>query len=124
MAGAPQISDAEWDVMKVVWDRQPVPASDVVEQLGRERGWAPRTVKTMLNRLVGKGALAYAVDGKRFLYSAKVNRDACVRRESRSFLSRVFDGSVTPAVVHLLTHSKLSDDELKQLRRVLDAEAK
>ena len=110
--------------MKVVWERQPVPASDVVEQLGRERGWAPRTVKTMLNRLVGKGALAYAVDGKRFLYSAKVNRDACVRRESRSFLSRVFDGSVTPAVVHLLTHSKLSDEELKQLRRVLDAEAK
>jgi BlaI family penicillinase repressor len=124
LPGSPQISDAEWDVMKVVWERQPVPASDVVEQLGRERGWAPRTVKTMLNRLVGKGALVYAVDGKRFLYSAKVNRDACVRRESRSFLSRVFDGSVTPAVVHLLTHSKLSDEELKQLRRVLDAEAK
>ena len=124
MAAVPQISDAEWEVMKAVWDRQPVPASDVVEQLRREQGWAPRTVKTMLNRLVSKGALSYAVEGKRFLYSAKVNRDACVRRESRSFLSRVFDGSVTPAVVHLLTHSKLSDDELKQLRRVLDAEAK
>ena len=121
MAGsAPQISDAEWEVMKAVWDRQPVPASDVVERLRGEQGWAPRTVKTMLNRLVGKGALTYEVDGKRFLYTAKVNRDACVRRESRSFLSRVFDGSVAPAVVHLLTHSKLSDDELKQLRQILE----
>ena len=124
MAGVPQISDAEWEVMKVVWDRQPVPATDVVEALRREQGWAPRTVKTMLNRLVNKGALGYAVDGKRFLYAAKVNRDACVRRESRSFLSRVFDGSVTPAVVHLLTHSKLSDDEIRELRRILDGEAK
>ena len=124
MPAVPQISDAEWEVMKAVWERQPVPASDVVEQLGRERKWAPRTVKTMLNRLVAKGALAYEVEGKRFLYKAKVNRDACIRRESRSFLSRVFDGSVTPAVVHLLTHSNLSDDELKQLRRILDGEAK
>src|SRR5688572_1213274 len=106
--------------MKAVWDRQPVPASDVVELLRREQGWAPRTVKTMLNRLVAKGALTYEIDGKRFLYNAKVNRDSCVRRESRSFLSRVFDGSVAPAVVHLLTHSKLSDDELKQLRQILD----
>jgi BlaI family penicillinase repressor len=119
----PQISDAEWEVMKVVWDKQPVPASDVVEDLGRQHKWAPRTVKTMLNRLVGKGALSYAVEGKRFLYKARVNRDACIKRESRSFLSRVFDGSVTPAVVHLLTHSNLSDDELKQLRRILDGEA-
>jgi BlaI family transcriptional regulator, penicillinase repressor len=124
VANVPQISDAEWEVMKAVWAHQPVPASEVVDQLGRERRWAPRTVKTMLNRLVAKGALAYDVDGKRFLYRAKVNRDACVRHESRSFLSRVFGGAVTPAVVHLLTHSKLSDDELRQLRRILDGEAK
>ena len=120
----PQISDAEWDVMKVVWDRQPVPASDVVERLAGERGWAPRTVKTMLNRLVAKGALAYEVDGKRFLYRAIVNRDACVRHESRSFLSRVFGGAVTPAVVHFLEHSKLSAGEVEQLRQILEREAK
>lgn len=126
MAGAvvPQISDAEWDVMKVVWDRQPVPASDVVERLAAERGWAPRTVKTMLNRLVAKGALAYEVEGKRFLYRAIVKREACVRHESRSFLSRVFGGAVTPAVVHFLEHSKLTPDEVEHLRRILEREAK
>lgn len=126
MPGAvvPQISDAEWDVMKVVWDRQPVPASDIVERLAAERGWAPRTVKTMLNRLVAKGALAYDVQGKRFLYRATVKREACVRHESRSFLSRVFGGAVTPAVVHLLEHSKLTPDEIEQLRQVLEREPK
>ena len=121
MAKAPGISEAEWDVMKVVWDQEPVAASDVADRLAAERQWHPQTVKTMLTRLVGKGALAYKAEGKRYLYRSRISRDACVRSESRSFLSRVFDGSVTPAVVHLLTHSKLSDDELKQLRRILDA---
>jgi BlaI family penicillinase repressor len=120
MAKAPGISEAEWDVMKVVWDHEPVAASDVADRLAVERDWHPQTVKTMLTRLVGKGALAYKAEGKRYLYRARISRDACIRHESRSFLSRVFDGSVTPAVVHLLTHSKLSDDELKQLRRLLD----
>ncbi len=126
MAGAvvPQISDAEWDVMKVVWDRQPVPASDVVERLAAERGWAPRTVKTMLNRLVAKGALGYDVEGKRFLYRATVKREACVRHESRSFLSRVFGGAVAPAVVHFLEQAKLTPAEIEQLRRVLEREGK
>ena len=122
MAKSPGISEAEWDVMKVVWDHEPIAASDVADKLAAERQWHPQTVKTMLTRLVGKGALAYKSEGKRYLYRAKISRDACVRQESRSFLSRVFDGSVTPAVVHLLTHSKLSDDELKQLRRLLDAD--
>ena len=108
--------------MKVVWDQEPVAASDVAQKLAAEREWHPQTVKTMLTRLVTKGALAYKPEGKRYLYRAKISRDACVRRESRSFLSRVFDGSVTPAVLHLLTHTKLSDDELKQLRRILDGE--
>ena len=118
----PQISDAEWEVMKLVWQLQPVPASDLVARLGREQRWAPRTIKTMLARLVDKGALGYEVDGKRFLYRAKVRREACVRQESRSFLSRVFGGAVAPAVVHLLTHSNLTEDEIRQLRRVLDGE--
>ena len=118
----PQISDAEWEVMKRVWELQPVPASDLVARLGREQRWAPRTIKTMLARLVDKGALGYEVDGKRFLYRAKVRREACVRHESRSFISRVFGGAVAPAVVHLLTHSNLTQDELRELRRILDGE--
>src|SRR3954447_22973551 len=82
----PQISDAEWEVMKVVWDRQPVTAADVVDRLAREHRWRPRTAKTMLNRFLAKGAVDYTPEGKRYLYRARVSREACVRKESRSFL--------------------------------------
>jgi BlaI family transcriptional regulator, penicillinase repressor len=126
MPNVPQISDAEWEVMKVVWERQPVSAAEVVERLGRERRWSPRTIRTMLNRLLAKRAIDYRPEGKRYLYRSRISRDACVRQESRSFLSRVFDGAAAPAVMHLLTHCdveefrKLSPDELQHLRQLLD----
>ena len=123
-SNGPGISDAEWDVMKVVWDAEPVAASDVAAKLADQRDWHPQTVKTLLTRLVAKGALAYKAEGKRYLYRSRISREACAKRESRTFLSRVFDGAATPAVVHLITHSKFSPDELKQLRQLLDAEAK
>jgi BlaI family penicillinase repressor len=129
MPNVPQISDAEWEVMKVVWERQPVTAAEVVERLGRERRWSPRTIRTMLNRLLAKRAIDYRPEGKRYLYRSRISRDACVRQESRSFLSRVFDGAAAPAVMHLLTHCdveefrKLSPDELQHLRQLLDLDA-
>ena len=125
---SPQISDAEWEVMKVVWDHhpQPVTAAEIVDRLARERDWSPRTIKTMLNRLVGKGAVDFRPEGKKYLYRAKVTRDACVRRESRSFLSRVFNGAAAPAVLHLLSQceaedfKKLPPEEIERLRQLLE----
>lgn len=119
----PEISDAEWDVMKVVWDRGPLTAGEVVAGVGEARSWRPRTVKTLLNRLVKKGAVDMAAEGTRFLYRAKVSQAACVRHESKSFLSRVFDGAVTPAVVHLLSTHRLSADEVRELKAILDKSA-
>src|SRR3954470_15049407 len=124
MAKLPQISDAEWDVMKVLWDRGEAAAQEVTEALAVERNWRPQTVKTLLNRLVKKGAAAYAEEGRRFIYRPKVSRDAVVRAESRSFLSRVFDGAVTPALVHFLKLGNLSRDDIDQLKRMLDRETK
>src|SRR3954451_23999665 len=124
MAKLPQISDAEWDVIKVLWDRGEASAQDVTEALAVERNWRPQTVKTLLNRLVKKGAVAYAAEGRRFLYRPKVSKDAVVRAETRSFLSRVFDGAVTPALVHFLKLGNLSKADVEELKRALDREAK
>ena len=116
----PGISDGEWQVMEVVWAApSPVTANDVVAQLQRGTGWSPKTIKTMLNRLVNKGALGYEADGKRYLYKPKVARDECVRVESRSFLSRVFGGAAGAALVHFLEEHDLTPEELQELRRVL-----
>ena len=124
MPKLPQISDAEWDVIKVLWDRGQASAQDVTEALALGRNWRPQTVKTLLNRLVKKGAVAYAEEGRRFIYRPKVSRDAVALAESRSFLSRVFDGAVTPALVHFRKLGNLSSADIDQLKRTLDRETK
>jgi BlaI family penicillinase repressor len=124
MAKTPAISDAEWDVMKVLWERGQAGAQEVTEALAVERNWRPQTVKTLLNRLVKKGAVAYAEEGRRFIYRPNVARDAVERAESRSFLSRVFDGAVTPAVVHFLKLGQLSPADIEELKRTLDRETR
>jgi BlaI family transcriptional regulator, penicillinase repressor len=126
-------------VIKVLWDRQDTAASgtgagagpaevgltagEVVDAVAAGQAWAPRTIKTLLNRLVQKNAVEVTVDGRRYLYRARVARDAVVRRESRSFLSRVFGGAVAPAVVHLLEHSDLTPQEIDHLRQILERES-
>jgi BlaI family penicillinase repressor len=115
--------------MKAVWEGDDasggagLTAGEVVDSVGRVQDWHPRTVKTLLNRLVQKKAVDVRVDGRRYLYRPRVPRDAALRRESRSFLSRVFGGAVAPAVVHLLEQSdlKLSPREIEQLRAILEA---
>lgn len=115
------ISDAEWQVMNVVWRDQPVEAQQVIDLVASSNDWSAATVKTMLHRLVKKGVLAFDRDGKRYRYRALLRRGDCVRRESRSFLERVFGGDAAPALMHLVKTSKLSDDERNELRRLLDS---
>lgn len=120
----PQISDAEWEVMKAVWAGGSPTAGEVVDAVRAERAWNPRTIKTLLGRLVKKRAVEAIVDGRRYLYRARVSRNECIRQESRSFLARVFDGAVGPAVLHFIEDQKLTPDELAQLKRILEQEGK
>jgi BlaI family penicillinase repressor len=122
MPSFPQISDAEWDVMRTVWENGPLTAGDVVRNLAGAKDWHPRTVKTLLSRLVKKGAVEMKADGGRYLYKARVSREACCRQESRSFLARVFDGAVTPALVHFIKQADLSKEHVDELKRILDKE--
>ena len=114
------ISDAEWHVMNVVWDGQPLTAQEVIAKLKAEADWAPATVKTMLHRLVKKKVLTYQPRGNRYVYSARARRSDCVRQASRSFLERVFGGESAPLLAHFLRSSKLTADEIGELRQLLD----
>ncbi len=121
MPQPPAISDAEWDVMQVLWDAAgPVTANDVVDQVAARNRWNPRTVKTLLNRLVKKRALGYEAEGKRYRYFPLVTREACVRRESRSFLSRVFGGAAGPMLAHFVSEAPLTPADIRRLREILD----
>jgi BlaI family penicillinase repressor len=119
-----QISDAEWTVMNLVWDSQPTEAGDVIAALAEANQWSDATVKTMLHRLVKKGALSTELIGKKYRYRAAVRRNECVRRASRSFLDRVFCGQAAPALLHLVKTSYLTDDEVTELRALLDSIAR
>lgn len=119
MAKSPRISEAEWDVMRVVWERNPVTASDVALVLSPKRGWSDRTVKTLLSRLVKKRALAFDVEGKRYLYRPRLAREACERAESDSFLDRVFGGAASPLLAYLVREKGLSREEIAEIRRLL-----
>ena len=121
MAKSIQISAAEWDVMRTVWDDGPLTAADVIASLSGTHAWNHRTIRTLLSRLVEKGALAYDVDGTRYIYRSAVQRQQCVCHESQSFLSRVFGGDVQSLLAHFVEDSSLSEDELSELRKLLDA---
>ena len=119
MKAAPRISEAEWEVMKVVWKRFPCLAQDIVQALAVNAKWSPATIKTMINRLVGKGALQYERTGKSYLYSPAVTEAECRAAESDSFLERVFDGSLSPMLSHFVRSRRLTRQELDSLEQIL-----
>jgi BlaI family penicillinase repressor len=114
------ISDAEWQVMNVVWDAQPLTAQEVIARLADQADWAPPTVKTMLHRLVRKGVLTYERQANRYVYRSRVRRSDCIKQASRSFLDRVFGGESAPLLAHFLRSANLSPDEIAQLRQILN----
>jgi len=119
MSQSPKISEAEWIVMEVVWRKHPVTALEVVQQLTDRKQWQDQTIRTMLRRLIRKKALTYKAEGNVYYYSPAVTREQCVRGESQSFLERVFGGTPQPLLVQLMQESKLSPEEIAELKRIL-----
>ena len=115
-----QISDAESVVMDVLWKRSPLSAEDVVASLSSRQDWQEATVKTLLNRLLKKGAIDAEKDGRRYLYAPVLQREAWVQGESESLLDRVFGGRVAPLVAHFSEQRKLSRKDIAELRKLLE----
>ncbi len=121
MKKAPRISETEWEVMRVVWAQAPCSAGQIIETLTRrDPTWHPRTVKAFLSRLVGKKALGFRKEGRAYLYRPLVREEDCVDAASESFLKRVFGGSLKPMLAHFVEREKLSEEEIRELRRVLE----
>ena len=114
-----RISDAEHAVMEVLWRDAPLGASEVAERIDPDRGWSIRTIKTMLSRLLAKGALVHEEEGRRYLYRPAIAREDFVARESRRLLDRMFGGSVTPLVAHLAERDSLSPEDIAEIEALL-----
>ncbi len=115
------ISDAESLVMDVVWrGTGPMAAEDIVAALVSEQSWQEATIKTMLNRLLTKGALGASKDGRRYLYSAVLRREQWVSQESGGMLDRLFGGRVAPLVAHFGKHRTLSAEDIAELKKLVE----
>ncbi|SHH27847.1 BlaI/MecI/CopY family transcriptional regulator [Massilia sp. CF038] len=115
------ISDAESLVMDVLWRAQAaLAAEDVIAALVTEQRWQEATIKTLLNRLLKKGAVSASKDGRRYLYSAVLKRDQWVSRESGGMLDRLFGGRVAPLVAHFGKHRKLSASDIAELKKLIE----
>jgi BlaI family penicillinase repressor len=120
----PKIAESEWRVMQVLWGSGPQTANDVVNALSGEVKWKPRTIKTLISRLVKKGAVKVTEEGYRYQYSAAVEETACVRSETKSFVRRVYQGAMKPALAAFIEDADLSDKEIDDIQKILNQKRK
>ncbi|HEY7326945.1 MAG TPA: BlaI/MecI/CopY family transcriptional regulator [Gemmataceae bacterium] len=114
------ISDAEWQVMQAIWERRSATAAELIVLLSPQTGWQHRTVRTLLARLVEKGALSAQSEGNRYVYTPLVSRARCIRQESRAFLNKVFGGDAAELLVHFVRDANIPAEEIDKLKRLLD----
>ena len=120
MQGIPKISESEWLVMKLLWSDSPATANGIVESLAKTTTWKPKTIKTLLNRLVKKEALGYEKKGRTYHYYPLVAEAECVKAESYCFLRRVYGGATKPMLAAFLENEDLSREDIKELKCILD----
>lgn len=114
-----RISAAESIVMEALWKRHPLTADEIISEIAESQGWTEATVKTLLNRLLGKDAVTATRDGRKYLYSPKVARADYVDEESSNLIDRLFDGRLSSLVTHFSEREKLSADDIAELKRLI-----
>ena len=116
----PSISDAEWIVMREVWEHGPMTTNQVVAALESRTHWKPKTVQTLLTRLARKGALAFEKQGREYCFRPLVTAADCEHAITQSFLGRFFDGELAPFLSRFVERERLSAKEIRELKRILD----
>lgn len=120
MKKLPKISEAELEVMKIIWKHPSINTNEVIEKLSKSSKWSPKTIQTMLLRLIKKGALNHHKEGRVFIYTPNVDESDYLEVESHSFLNRFFNGTLNSMVLNFLENDKLSDDEINELYEILE----
>ena len=123
MSALPQISEAEFEVMKVVWKFAPINTNEITERLLKTTTWSAKTIQTLIKRLVTKGALTYEKQGRIFVYTPLVEENEYINQQSNSFLDRFYDGDISVMLSTYLENNQLSETELQHLRSILSKDS-
>lgn len=119
MSALPQISEAEYEVMKIVWKYAPINTNEITEKLLATSSWSAKTIQTLIKRLVNKGVLTYEKNSRVFVYTPVVKESEYISQESNSFLNRYYDGDITAMLSAYIQNDKLSKTEIETLRTLL-----
>ena len=120
MKKMPRISDAEWEVMKVLWETSPLTANEFVETLSKRASWQRETIRTLINRLVQKKAVRFEKQGRQYRYYPAVAEGECIKAQTRSFLRRFRAGAIEPMLAALVEEEHLSAEQIARLKEILD----
>ncbi|MGO4185391.1 BlaI/MecI/CopY family transcriptional regulator [Paenibacillus sp. MCAF9] len=122
MTKLPQITDAEWEVMKILWARKECPSSEIVKQLTETMDWSPKTIRTLLNRLVQKEAVGINKDESRRaqMFYPLVSENEYLQSETKSFLQKLYGGAIKPMLANFLQEKKLTEQEINELKQLFD----
>ena len=124
MSALPQITEAEYEVMKIVWKYAPINTNEITEKLLATSSWSAKTIQTLIKRLVNKGALAYEKNSRVFVYTPLVKESEYISQESNSFLSRYYEGDIPAMLSAYIEKDKLSEPEIETLRSLLSKRGK
>ena len=124
MKSLPQISEAEFEVMKIVCKYAPISTNEITERLVKTTTWNPKTIQTLIKRLVTKGALTYEKQSRVFVYTPLVDENEYIGQESRSFLNRFYNGNITSMLSAFIENEKLTENEISTLRSLLSKDSK
>lgn len=116
----PQISDAEWQAIKIIWAKSSCTAQEVIDQLVPLTNWSPKTIRTLLARLVKKGALGIDTSDRLYHYYPIVKEEECIKAKSRHFLDRIYGGSLKLMLARFIEQENLTREQMEELRRILD----
>ncbi len=120
-----RLTDTEWEIMRVIWGKHPITASEIIQHLAAvDATWHPKTARALLGRLVRKKALGYEPQGRLYLYRPLVTERECVAVASESFLERVLGGSLKPMLAHFVEERRISREDLRELSDLLEGRAK
>lgn len=124
MSKLPQISEAEFEIMKVVWKNAPISTTEITERLTKTTSWSPKTIQTLIKRLVNKKALTYEKQSRVFVYTPLVQENEYIGQESNSFLKRYYNGDIIAMLSAYIENDKLSETEIENLRSLLSISPK
>lgn len=115
-----QITDAELEIMNVIWEKQPINTNDITQEVIKRKAWNDRTIHTLIARLSKKGAISHIKKGKVYVYSAVIEKKEYIKNESKTFLSKFFNGTFNKMAMNFIENDMLSDEEIKELKNILD----